>query len=263
MIRFITVLFCLLFVCEAHAEPVALKMRNASASVQLNAALNDANYWAEATRYDYRKQLYDEIRLKTVGDGHMTMITGEGEQDYPHEIVADTVFLHQDQLQSHMEGCKRVLELGSGIDPVNGLPYMDVFYYMDLTAFYTSFTQRMYQITDDSGRSIMFFEKIDSSFVDAQTWSEYQRKIDAVSATVDRRSIFGALVPIEDVFGMFIVEPGDNHESRVTLIAKLYFGDEAGWIAQVGSKIPIVLKEGLQSGFDACVSISRSEKARL
>jgi hypothetical protein len=56
---------------------------------------------------------------------------------------------------------------------------------------------------------------------------------------------------------MFIVEPGAAKASRVTLVNKLGFAtDGAGWVAQLGAEMPIVIRSGLKSGFDASVAIA-------
>ncbi len=59
---------------------------------------------------------------------------------------------------------------------------------------------------------------------------------------------------------MVVVTPGEELESRVTFVSKLTFGDGTGFIAKVGSQMPMVIKAGLKSGFDACVAIARDEK---
>ena len=80
------------------------------------------------------------------------------------------------------------------------------------------------------------------------------------SDSVDRRAVFGSVVPVEQVFGMFMVNPDDAMESRVTFMAKLAFSQD-NWVANLGTKLPPVLRAGLSSGFDACVQIAREEQA--
>ena len=64
-----------------------------------------------------------------------------------------------------------------------------------------------------------------------------------------------SVIPVTDIFGMYVVEKGQKYESRVTLVTKLYFGEEAGWLAQLGSKMPSVLKAGIKSGFVGSVKV--------
>ena len=62
---------------------------------------------------------------------------------------------------------------------------------------------------------------------------------------------------------MFVVEPGTTRKTRVRFISKLGFGDDAGWVAKMGSQMPSVLRSGLRSGFGACVAIAAQQQARL
>ena len=75
-----------------------------------------------------------------------------------------------------------------------------------------------------------------------------------------RWGVFNSVVPLTEAFGMYLSEPGKKHTTRVTLIAKLRFGSESGFIAKMGSEIPFVLKAGMQSGFMASVEIARAIK---
>jgi len=79
---------------------------------------------------------------------------------------------------------------------------------------------------------------------------------------MSRRVIMNSVVEADSVYGMFIVEPGETRESRVTFISKIGFDDNGGWMARMGSRLPPVLRSGLKSGFNASVRIAREEKKR-
>ncbi len=251
---------------EAVAAPTLggqteLRTRDQDANRILNMALADA-FWQSATKNNYTGQLYDEIRLRSYGGGFVSLVTGEGEQDYDHTVVADIVFRQQNEIPRHIEGAKDVVLLGEGVDPVNGAPYTDTFFYLDMTLFYATYTQRMYRLDSGDGRTILYFEQPDESFVDAGTWAQYQSTIQAASEAVERRWVGNSVIPITQIYGMFIVSPGENRRTRVTFINSLTFGEGTGMLAQMGSKMPPVIRAGLQSGFNACVAIARSEQKK-
>lgn len=270
MHRFWSRLLLLLLLClpglQAAASPALggqteLRTRDKTANRILNMALADA-FWQSASKNAYTGRLYDEIWLRSYGGGYVSLVTGEGEQDYQHQIVADIVFRQQNEIPQHIEGAKDVVLLGEGIDPVNGAPYTDTFFYLDMTFFYATYTQRMYRLQTDDGRTILYFEQLDESFVDAGTWSRYQSMIRASSEAVEHRWVGNAVIPVTEIFGMFIVSPGASRDVRVTFINKLAFGEGTGMLAQVGSKMPPVIRAGLQSGFNACVAIAQTEQSR-
>ena len=66
--------------------------------------------------------------------------------------------------------------------------------------------------------------------------------------------LFGDILDMRELYGMYVVSPGDKFQSRVTMIARLRFGGDS-WIANFGSKLPFVLRAGLGNGFRAHVDI--------
>jgi hypothetical protein len=238
-----------------------LKLRNAEAQSVLNKILADEAFWAGAWRKTYDNQLYDEIRLKSTDTGYVPMISGEGQQDFEHEVVADIVYRRNVDLPKYMSGAKVVLPLGSGFDPVVGAEYRDSLYVLDLTLFYGYFPQRMYRKHDAAkNETVLWFEKLDSRFVDAATWTSYQAKMKTAIDGVDRRwPPFNAMIEVSDVYGMFVVEPGTTRKSRVSFVSKLTFDKDAGIVANWGSQMPPVVRAGIQAGFDASVAIAKHE----
>ncbi len=244
------------------APPVHLRTRNAEAEKVLNAALTNPAYWKGASAASYTDKAWDEIRLKQLDTGYVAMISGEGGQDFDHGVVVDVVYDQQTKIPQHTDGAKAVVALGSGVDPVNGAPYTDTFFFLDFQAFYGVYAQRMYRETDATGRTVLWYEKLDERFVDSATWARYQQKIEATKGAVDRRWVLGSVVDVTDIFGMFIVEPGHTRKSRVTFITKIVFGGDSGFIAKAGSQMPVVIKAGLKSGFRSCVELAQEEQHR-
>lgn len=248
---------------DAPIGKVSIKMRHPEGDRVLDKALNDPNFWKEASSTKYDKEGYDEIRLLGTDTGYVPMITGQGNEDFPNEIVADIVYKRNTDLPKFMSGAEAVVNLGAGYDSVTGAEYRDTFYVLDFTLFYGFFPQRMYRKYDENRKMwIMWFEKLDSSFVDGGTWLSYQQKMTKTKENIKRRWLFNSYTEVSDVYGMFVVAPGENHTSRVTFVSKVTFDKGAGFIARAGSQMPSVIRSGLKAGFDGCVAIARDEKKR-
>lgn len=241
-----------------------LKLRNTEGQQVLNGILTDTAYWSGADVSTYSDKSFDEIRLKQTSSGYVPMITGEGDQDFPHDVVSYVVFKRNTDLPKYMSGAKAVVLLGSGFDSTIGAEYRDCFYILDLTVMYAYFPQRMYTKHDDAAnRTVLWFEKMDAGFVDAATWSGYESKMQAALDGMDKRwPPFNSVVPVDTVYGMFVVEPGKTRESRVSFVSKIGFASDAGFMANFGSQLPMVLRSGLKSGFNASVAIARHEKEK-
>lgn len=247
----------------AWAGSLDLKLRNAEGQQVLNSILDDTSYWTDAYVKTYTGKQYDEIRLKPIDSGYVPMITGEGAEDFDHDVVADVVYMQNTRLPKYMDGAKIVMDMGRGYDETVGAEYRDTFYVLDLTLFYATFPQRMYRKHDaENNRTVLWFEKIEPDWVPAATWADYQAKMAAAVENMDTRWIGGSVIPVGDIYGMFVVEPGKEFDSRVSFVSKLAFGDEAGFIAKMGSQMAPVLRSGLKSGFGASVAIASHEQAR-
>jgi hypothetical protein len=248
---------------SAYAAGLDLKLRNAEGQEVLNKILDDDAFWADAWTKDYNDKQYDQIRLKQLPTGYVPMISGEGGQDFDHMVVADVVYYKNTLLPKYMEGAKIVIDMGKGFDDTVGAEYRDTFYVLDLTAFYGTFPQRMYRKHDEAtNTSVMWFEKIEPNMVPAATWAEYQKKMTTAVDNMDKGWLFSSVVPVGEIYGMFVVEPGKARETRVSFVSKLTFGDDAGWVARFGSQLPGVLKAGLRGGFGASVAIAAFEQEK-
>ncbi len=262
-------LFLLFFALLVTALPslasapsgIEIQMRNAEGEAVIQAALSDPTFWDDANVRTYDGEGYEEVRLKPADPGYIPMIVGEGGQDFDHDVVSEVVFERQDQLSRHMAGAKTVEYLGRGYDEEIGAEYTDAFFYLDLSFFYATYIQRMYR-RSEGGATVLWFEKLDESFVDSATWAQYQARVAEKVEEVDRRWTFNRILEVDEIYGMFFLESGQTHESRITFVSKLSFGDDAGFIANVGSRIPGVIRSGLRSGFDASVAICKEHQAR-
>jgi hypothetical protein len=203
------------------------------------------------------------VRLKPLGDAYVPMITGESDEDIPREAVAEIVFRQQNRLPQHMDGAVAVVNLGQGIDPTSGVAYQDTWFLLDLTLFYGWFYQRMYRY-EEADRSILAFEKLLPGHVDAATWATYEQKAKAAYDKAPKGSWLRLLADQEvtTVYGMFVVHDGAVRDSRVTFVSKLGFGADSSWVAVAGSKMPGVIRSGLEHGFDASVVLAKRERDR-
>ncbi len=251
---------------HAQAVPpaaVALKMRDSEATAVLNRALTEPTFWADAKLWQYAGRMYDEVRLKPLGQAYVPMISGESDENIPRESVAEIVFHQQNRLPNYMDGAVAVVNLGTGTDSVTGVAYQDTYFLLDLTFFYGWFFQRMYRVEEPT-RSVLAFEKLTSKDVDAATWASYSSKATAAYEAAPKGSWLRLLADQEvtSLYGMFVVSRGNEKESRVTFVSKLGFGGDSSWVAQAGSKMPGVIRSGLEHGFDASVLLAKRERDR-
>src|SRR5690349_14013013 len=82
---------------------IDLKMLDKEGQEVLTKILADEAFWSGAWKQAYEGKLYDEIRLKDTSSGYVPMITGEGDQDFVQEVVADVVFLRNTDLPKYMD----------------------------------------------------------------------------------------------------------------------------------------------------------------
>lgn len=235
-------------------------IRNKKGSDILNRALFEQGFWNDSTKTQYTGKNHDEIRLKSMDNGYLTYISGCGDSDLSIEHVAEGVFWHQKELPTHMAGAVACTLLGSGLDAQVQKNYTDTFLLGDFDFFYSTYFQRMYRFDLPDGRVVLPFELIPSSFVSPDEWKRYvSRKKELIEATKSKRRgfLFGDVLDMAELYGMYVVSPGDVHKTRVTMIARLRFGGDS-WIADFGSKLPFVLRAGLANGFRAHVDIVKN-----
>lgn len=235
-------------------------IRNKKGSDILNRALFEKGFWDEASKTTYKNKNHDEIRLKSMDNGYLTYISGCGDTDFSIADVSEAIFWHQKELPNHMAGAVACTLLGSGTDPVIQRSFTDTFLLGDFDFFYATYFQRMYRFELPDGRVVLPFELCSKSFNSAEDWQKYQnRKQELITSTASKRRgfLFGDILDMAELYGMYVVSKGDVHQSRVTMIARLQFGGDS-WIANFGSKLPFVLRAGLANGFRAHVDIVKN-----
>lgn len=221
-------------------------------------SLNDPNFWKGVEVERPTGTLYDEFKLKKLDTGYLTYVSGEGGVDFTIEQVVQTVFNFQHKLPAHMAGAKAMSYIAKGTDPHFGVPYTDMFFMGDMDFFYCEYFQRMYRYDLEDGRTICAFERMTKQITGEERWKKYENIKDHNLNTVSMRwGLFNDVLPVTDVFGMYIVEPSTKtHTTRVTLTAKLRFGEGTGMLAQWGSEMPSLIRSGTLNGFNASVAIA-------
>lgn len=233
-------------------------IRNKKGSTVLNNALFQKNFWNDASKSFYQNKPHDEIRLKSMkAGGYLTYISGCGQRNFRIEDVATGVFWHQKELYKHMAGAVTCDLLGFGQDSRIQKPFTDTFLLGDFDFFYASYFQRMYRFDLPDGRVVLPFELIGNDFLGTAEWKKYKaakKKMIAKTESKRRSFMFGDILEMAELYGMYIVEPGKKYDTRVTMVARLQFGGDS-WIADFGSKLPFVIRAGLANGFRAHVDI--------
>ena len=246
----------------ANAEGKSINLYNKSGNQILNAALFNKNFWDGSDITKYSDRIYDMSRTKWIDNAYLTYISGQGGEHFTHEQVVHTVLTHQVNLPKHMAGAVLSTFLKKGIDKRTGVAFTDLYFLGDFDFFYSDYFQRMYRFDLPDGRTACAFECLRKEHLDEKDWKRYNevRKKELARVKPSLRSwMFGDILPMEEIFGMYLVERGKDFNTRVSLIAKVRFGGDS-WLASFGSKIPYVLRLGMESGFESCVAVARNIK---
>ena len=238
-----------------------INLYNSSGNQILNAALFEADFWKGAEETKYHGKVYDMSRTKWIDDAYLAYISGQGGENFTHEQVVHTVLTHQTHLPKHMSGAILSTFLNNGIDKRTGVAFTDLFFVGDFDFFYAEYFQRMYRFDLPDGRTACAFECLKKEHLSEQEWKRYNevRKQELERVKPKLRWMFGEVLPMNEIFGMYLVEKGESLKTRVSLIAKVRFGGDS-WIASFVSKIPYVLRLGMESGFEACVDVAKHIK---
>ena len=221
-------------------------------------------YWEGASKATYTDQYYDEIRLRSEEKGYLAFVSGEGKQHFDANDVANTIFANQDIIPQFMPSLKSAKYLGSGIDPMNGYAYNDIYFLADLKVMYISIALRTYKIQYDEHTMLCPIEKITKKMVDEETWQQYHETYEIEQQKVHPLAFFQSIVEPDFVFGMYVMNPGELYKTRVTLVTQLGFNSDDSFLAHVATELPFFLKQGMQVGFDAsveaCIAYTKTRK---
>jgi hypothetical protein len=245
---------------DALGGAKSVRMHDPTAQTTLNSILTDANYWDDAWQKQYKDRSYDEIRFKDLDLGFVPMISGDGNMDISHKAASKVAFTGFDNLPKHLPLAKKVVYLGQGYDEAVGAEYTDTFLFVDIKFLYAAFTWRMYRQHDEAtGFTTLWFELLPDNLLSPEKQASYQATIDDATAQVSRRSMFSQVASPKELYGMFVLQPGVEHETRVVFVARLTFGQEVGWVVRWGSQLQVVLRMALQQAFEAAVALCVDE----
>jgi hypothetical protein len=241
----------------AFGKEVPLQFHDQRGTNLLNDSLNDPQFWKKSLITKYEGLLFDEIRLKIKEEGYVSYISGTGRQNFTPEEVADGIFKHQDLIPKFMPSLRSARYIGRGVDPFNGLEYTDIFFLADIKIFFMSVPLRTYKIKIGENKYVCAIELITEDMVSAEKWRTYQQIISLEHEGLSDRWSFQTIVPMEYVFGFYLTEPEIEFGTRVTMITRMKFAKNANVLADIGSELPFVLRQGMQAGFIGSVFACR------
>ena len=245
----------------------AISLNDQQGADVLNLSLGDPAFWNGAEVELHQGRLYDEIRLKRLGEaGFLAYISGEGAQDFPAAAVAETVYQNQNLITDFMPALKTARYLGEGIDPVTKLEYTDIYFLVDVALFFISVPLRTTRIRIDDRSWMCPIELVTEQMTTPEQWKNYEFIMSIEQDMNVRRWAFSAVVPFERLFGTYIMQPGNDFETRVSMITNMRFAANRSFFADLGSELPFVMKKGMRAGFDgsvhACRRLLERQKSR-
>lgn len=207
------------------------------------------SYWNGADENKYPGSPYDSIRIQNDDAGIVTFITGTGNRTFTPELVADTIFQHQDIIPTYMSRLKVGEYLGRGRDIYNGHNYTDMFFLADIKIFYMSVPLRTAKIPLGDGRYLCPIELVTEDMVSPHDWEQYNTFMRTEEDVLQAGWTIFPVVPMEYLVGYYLIEPESKYGARVTMVTRLKFKEGVSWVADWGSELPIVLRQGMIAGF--------------
>jgi hypothetical protein len=215
----------------------------------LKDTLDNPTFWTGAEENTYSDSPYDTIRIQQNNGAIVTFITGTGKTAFDPSIVADCIFQYQDIIPTYMSRLKVGEYLGRGIDPYNAEPYSDMFFLADIKIFYMSVPLRTGLISLGDGRYVCPIELVTEAMVEPLKWTEYTKFMKEKADTLQGGWTIFPVVPMEYLVGYYLVEPDKEFGARVSMVTRMQFKREVSWVADWGSELPIVLRQGMIAGF--------------
>jgi hypothetical protein len=152
-----------------------------------------------------------------------------------------------------MNGARSVVHLGRGIDVTTGAPYIDTFFFLDFGLFLGPSPSGCTGLNiRRTSSAVLPYERATEAMVDAQNWARYQSTI---KQTVGRGWV-RSVIPVSDIYGMFIVGPKTTSTTHATYITRVAFGENTGVVSRMASDLQYAFK----NGFSASVAIAAQEQ---
>ena len=125
----------MLFYPTVLCAEVSVQYNDSRGSDLFEQAFDSSKYWKDSLVYTYNSMPYDEIRLKNTSEGYVSYISGSGRENFQAELVADTIYRHQDLIPEFMPALKAARYIGRGVDAKTGLEYTDIYFLADIKLF--------------------------------------------------------------------------------------------------------------------------------
>ena len=215
----------------------------------LRDTLDNSTFWTGADETIYSDSPYDKIRIQQNSGAIVTFITGTGKTAFDPSTVADCIFQSQDLIPMYMSRLKVGQYLGKGIDEYNSQPYSDMFFLADIKIFYMSVPLRTGLIPLGDGRFVCPIELVTESMVDSSKWNEYTKFMREKEDALQAGWTMFPVVPMEYLVGYYLIEPDPAYGARVSMVTRMQFKQNVSWVADWGSELPIVLRQGMIAGF--------------
>ena len=230
--------------------------------ILLSESLDNADFWGGSDVAQYPGYPYDQIRIKEDSRGLVTFITGTGNTEFTPALVAEGIFEYQDIIPQYMSRLKVGQYLGRGIDAHHGMAYTDMFFLADIKIFYMSVPLRTVRYALGDGRFICAIELVTENMVSPAEWANYTNFMRNAESTLQGDWTIFPVVPMEYLVGYYLVEPDPISGARVSMTTRMMFKEDVSWVADWGSQLSIVLRQGMISGFmgsvEACKHLKRS-----
>ena len=206
-------------------------------------------FWEGSDETVYPDSPYDRIRIQNDPNGIVTFISGTGNATFNPKTVAEVIFQHQDIIPTYMSRLKVGEYLGRGVDHYNGQAFSDMYFLADIKIFYMSVPLRTNMIDLGGNRFLCPIELVTKDMVEASLWRQYTQFMQQKETDLQGGWTIFPVVPMEYLVGYYLVEPDEAFGARVTMVTRMKFKEDVSWVADWGSELPIVLRQGMIAGF--------------
>ena len=92
-------------------------------------------------------------------------------------------------------------------------------------------------------------ELVTENMVSPHYWEQYNTFMKTEEEVLQAGWTIFPVVPMEYLVAGHLIEPESQYGARVTMVTRLKFKENVSWVADWGSELPIVLRQGMIAGF--------------
>ena len=156
--------------------------------------------------------------------------------------------------------------LGRGKDAFHGFEFTDMFFLADIKIFYMSVPLRTVRFALPGNRYVCAIELVTENMVPQELWTVYREFMKSHESNLQGGWSVFPVVPMEYLVGYYLMEPDPEFGTRVSMTTRMRFKQDVSMIADWGSELPIVLRQGMIAGFmgsvEACKHLIRERSAQ-